>query len=204
MKAEFRMGVDNIQIEGPHYINNLFFDKKTNPVLGLGGKLEGSDPKNIFLRRRLGMLDGKDIGPVAPFFQFIFQCPYHGHHPVYLGGITITKNANIHLISRRTVFYTESSKLYIPQCRYALSRICPRGQPLHGQILSINVRKKKVKGAALKNHPREFNITGIYLYNNMGAFPFFAPPAQRTLRAGNRAFRGSAYAPFFALRAKNA
>jgi hypothetical protein len=47
------------------------------------------------------------------------------------------------------------------------------------------------------------NIIKIPFYN-LGAFPFFAPPAQRTLRAGNRAFRGSAYASFFALRAKNA
>jgi hypothetical protein len=72
VKAEFRMGVDNIQIEGPHQINNLFFDKKADPVLGLGGKLERSDPKNIFLRNRLGVLDGKNIGPVAPPLQFVF------------------------------------------------------------------------------------------------------------------------------------
>jgi hypothetical protein len=99
MQAEFRMGMDNVQVQGPRHIDNLFFYEKPNPVLGLGEELEGFDPENMLLRNRLGVLDGKNIGPVPPFFQFGFQCPYHGNHAVYLGGVTITENTDIHQIS---------------------------------------------------------------------------------------------------------
>jgi hypothetical protein len=97
IEAEFRMGMDNIQVQGPGYINDLFFNEKSDPVLGLAGKLKRSDPEHPFLGYGVGMLDRENIDPVAPVFQFRFQGTHHRNHPVYLGGIGIAKDTNVHI-----------------------------------------------------------------------------------------------------------
>jgi hypothetical protein len=68
-QAEFRMGVDNIQVKGSCQVNHLFFDKDPDPVLGFVGKLEGFYPENPLLRRLVGVLNRENIDPVPPFNQ---------------------------------------------------------------------------------------------------------------------------------------
>jgi hypothetical protein len=70
VEAEFGVGVDNIKVEGPGKIQDLFFKKNTDPVLRFRGKLDGIHPEDPFFRNGLGVLDGKNINLVAFLFQF--------------------------------------------------------------------------------------------------------------------------------------
>jgi hypothetical protein len=91
------MGVDNVQIEGSCQIDHLFFDKNPDPVLGFVGEPDGFYPENPLLRNLVGVLDGKNRDPVSPFNQLVLQCPDYGNHPVYLRGVSVTENPDIHM-----------------------------------------------------------------------------------------------------------
>jgi hypothetical protein len=69
VEAEFGMGVDYIQVEGPDAVNDLFFQKNPNPVLGFRGKLDALQPENPFFGKGVGMPHRKHVNPVAPAFK---------------------------------------------------------------------------------------------------------------------------------------
>jgi hypothetical protein len=96
IQAEFRMAVNNINVQGTGGLDYLFFYKYPDTVLRLIWKLKRSDPEHPFFIHRVGVLNGKNIGPVPPLFEFCPQRPYHGNNTVYLGRITIAKQRNIH------------------------------------------------------------------------------------------------------------
>jgi hypothetical protein len=96
IETEFRVGVDNVKVEGTGSADYLLLDKYADPVLGLVAELKGFNPEHPFLGNGAWMLNGKNIGPVSSFFKPRFQGSDHGYHSINLGGVTIGKKSYIH------------------------------------------------------------------------------------------------------------
>ncbi len=79
-----------LKVEGGDKLGKtIIFARNHQHAIFIKERFDVLYPEYAFLVYRVRMLNGKNIGPVPPLFQFRPQCSYYGDNPVDLGGVTI-------------------------------------------------------------------------------------------------------------------